>query len=443
MGCFQSRFDRRNIQTSDFVAVTTAFLGGKADELFDNFPVDRVLASLDTSAEPADLIKVEDDLKLGNEEQVTTFYKETLKFLNDHNQVLKKQYGEVADGKEIYVNDKYLAKDVVAQFANVVQFFTENSKIAADVPAATAPAEGAPAEAAPAEAAPAEAAPAEGDAMMEGGDEMAAPEEMMAQMMEGMEGMAGSMDKPNPFTYDKDSRNYEGWNNVAASLLRNMLVNPVFGDMVKANALSWEYNHEKGTKNYTELTKAAALVSAAASKAVTGENNVFISGFVDNDAYEALGDLVKDKQPIHFPFVTAGWGSKEEALNAFAFTPINPKKAGDYKKVLFEVTGAPSFSFAGCRQIVHRLNGSIIAGTDADDVHVFQVAAKKLEAQTVAEWKKAREAKPEPVAAAATAPAGDAPAGDAPAGDAPAGDAPAGDAPAGDAPAGDAPAEGM
>lgn len=380
MGCFQSRFDRRNLQTADFNAVTTAFLGGKADELFDNFPVDRVLASLDTSAEPADLIKVEDDLKLGDEAQVTTFYKETLKFLNDHNEVLKKQYGAVADGKDIYVNDKYLAKDVVAQFANAVQFLTENSKIAADAPA-TAAAEAAPADAAPAEGAPAEGAPAEGDAMMEGGDEMAAAEgDAMAaavmEGMEGMEGMAGSMEKPNPFTYDKDTRSYEGWSNVAASLLRNMLVNPVFGDMIKANALSWEYNHEKGTKNFTELTKAAALVSAAASKAVTGENNVFISGFVDNDAFEALGDLVKDKQAIHFPFVTAGWGSKEEALNAFAHTPINPKKTADYKKVLFEVTGAPSFSFAGCRQIVHRLNGSISAGTNADDIHVFQVAAK-------------------------------------------------------------------
>ena len=436
MGCFQSRFDRRNLQTADFNAVTTAFLGGKGDELFDNFPFDRVLAALDTSAEPGDLIKVEDDLKLGNEEQVTTFYKETLKFLNDHHEVLKKQYGSVADGKEIWVNDKYLAKDYVAQFANAVQFITENSKIAADVPAAAAPAEGAPAEGAPAEAAPAEGAPAEGDAMMEGGDEAAAE---VVPAMEGMEGMAGSMDVPNPFTYDKDSRNYEGWNNVAASLLRNMLVNPVFGDMIKANALSWEYNPEKGTKNYTELTKAAALVSAAASKAATGENNVFISGYVDKDAFEALGDLVNDKEAIHFPFVTAGWGSKEEALNAFAYTPINPKKAADYKKVLFEVTGAPSFSFAGCRQIVHRLNGSITGGKATDDIHVFQVAAKKLEAQTVAEWKKAKEA---PVAPAAAATA-DAPAGDAPAGDAPAGDAPAGDAPAGDAPAGDAPAEGM
>lgn len=238
-----------------------------------------------------------------------------------------------------------------------------------------------------------------------------------------------SIDKPNPFTYDKDERNYEGWNQVAASLLRNMLVNPVFGDMMKANALSWEYNHEKSTKNYPGLTKAAALVSAAASKAVSGENDLFISGFVDNDAFEALKDLVDAKESIHFPFVTAGWGSKDEAINAFSHTPMNKKKEGDYKKVLFEVSGAASFLFAGCRQIVHRLNGSIEGGDAVDDIHVYKVKANKLEAQTVADWKKSREAKPEPTPAAATAPAeGEKPAeGEAPAeGEKPAeGEAPA------------------
>lgn len=212
--------------------------------------------------------------------------------------------------------------------------------------------------------------------------------------MEGMmEGMAmETMSKPSPFTYDKDERKYDGWNNVAAALLRNMLVNPVFGDMVKAAAVSAEYNHEKGAKNFSELSSAAALVSAAAAKAASGENNVFISGYVDKDSFEALGDLVKEGNDIHFPFVTAGWGSKDEAVNAFDHTSINPKKKDDYKKVLFEVTGAASFTFAGCRQICHRLNGKITGGEAADDIFVYKVEAKKLEAQTVAEWKKAKEA---------------------------------------------------
>jgi len=194
-----------------------------------------------------------------------------------------------------------------------------------------------------------EAMAMEGDAMNEGGEE--GMEAMaMEGMMEGMAmDMAGSMEKPNPFTYDKDERKYDGWNNVAAALLRNMLVNPVFGDMVKAAAVSAEYNHEKGAKAFSELTSAAALVSAAAAKAASGENNVFISGYVDTDSFEALGDLVKEENNIHFPFVTAGWGSKDEAVNAFDHTSINPKKKGDYKKVLFEVTGAASFTFAGCR----------------------------------------------------------------------------------------------
>lgn len=236
----------------------------------------------------------------------------------------------------------------------------------------------------------------EGDAMMEGGDEMMMEGDMM---MEGMAGMEGTMEVASPFTYDKDERKYDGWNNVAGALLKNMLVNPVFGDMLKANAVSWEYNSEKG-KAYPELSSAAALVSAAAAKAVTGENNVFISGYVDNDSFEALGDLVKEKLAIHFPFVTAGWGSKEEAVNAFAHTSINPKKKDDYKKVLFEVTAAAAFTFAGCRQICHRLNGSIEGGEATDDIHTFKVAANKVEAQTVADWKKAKEAAAAPVVAA-------------------------------------------
>jgi hypothetical protein len=335
--------------------------------LFDNFPVDRVLAALDLAKEPADLVGVEDDLKLSNEEQVTAIYKETIKYLADHNKVLEGQHGTIADAKDIFVGDKYKAKDLLTAVSDALKHLKDNSKIADDEPAA---AEGDKKEEEP----KAEGAEMEGGEMHEGGDEAEAAVDPGA-----MADMAGSMEKPNPFKYDGDSRSYEGWNQVAASLLRNMLVNPVFGDMMKANALSWEYNHDS-TKKYEGLSKACALVSAAAAKAASGENNVFISGFVDADSHEALGDLVTDKKPIHFPFVTAGWGSKDDALAAFDHTPISDKKKGDYKKVLFEVTGAASFEFAGCRQICHRLNGEISGGTAADDVHVYQVKAVKLEA---------------------------------------------------------------
>jgi len=113
MGCFSSRFDRRNVQSSDFNTVAAAFLGGKDKEVFDRFPVDRVLAALAKDAEPADFIKVEDDLKLADETQTTEFYQGTLKFLSEHSENLTKQYGSAADAKEVYVNDKYLAKDVL------------------------------------------------------------------------------------------------------------------------------------------------------------------------------------------------------------------------------------------------------------------------------------------------------------------------------------------
>ena len=390
MGCFASRFDRRNTATNDFNAITTAFLGGKDSELFDNFPVDRVLGNLAGDAEPADFVKVEDDLKLADETQTTEFYNATLKFLTAEHETLNSKHGAAADAKAVTLFDKYDAATVVSGLNDTITFLKENSGIKGEEPAA---AEGEKKE---------EAAAAEGEDMMnEGGDEGEEKKDEMMAMGDAAAEMEGSMQKPNPFTYDKDERKYDGWNNVAAALLRNMLVNPVFGDMMRANALSWEFNKDK-TNNFSELNQACALVSAAAAKAVTGENNLFISGYLDNDSFEALGDLVTDKAPIHFPFVTAGWGSKDEALNAFDHTPISDKKKDDYKKVLFEVTGAASFQFAGCRQIVHRLNGSIEGPAEADGVHTFKVAANKIEAQTVADWKKAQEAAP--VVAAAETP---------------------------------------
>jgi len=84
MGCFASRLDRRNVASNDFNTVQTAFLGGKAGELFDNFPSDRVLAFVAGDKEPSDFIKVEEGLKLAEEAVATEYFKESIKFLKAH-----------------------------------------------------------------------------------------------------------------------------------------------------------------------------------------------------------------------------------------------------------------------------------------------------------------------------------------------------------------------
>lgn len=233
---------------------------------------------------------------------------------------------------------------------------------------------------------------------MEGGEDgEAAKEEDGAK---GMEGMEGNETKPNPFNYGEDKREYNAWDQTAAALLRNMLVNPIFGDIMKANAVSWEYNREKTTA-YSDLSRACALVSAAAAQAVSGENEVFISGYVDQESLEALNDLAAaEKKTIHFPFVTAGWEKRDDATNAFDHIPINPKKKDSYTRVLFEVSGAASVDFAGCRRIVHRLNANIESNKEENGVHVFVLKANKVEAQTIADWKKAQESSGETAAAA-------------------------------------------
>ena len=194
MGCFASRFDRRNDSSGDFNTVQAAFLGGKDAELFDNFPVDRVLAALDLAKEPADLVAVEEDLKLTNEEQTTEIFKGARTFLRDHFKVMTSEYGSPTDAKDVFVGDKYKAKDALEQIQATIDHLQTSSGIADDAPAA--------------DAAPAEAMAMEGEMMMEGGDEMMGDMAMEAMAMEG------SMQAPNPFAYDKDERKYEGWDQV-------------------------------------------------------------------------------------------------------------------------------------------------------------------------------------------------------------------------------------
>jgi len=110
--------------------------------------------------------------------------------------------------------------------------------------------------------------------MMEGGDEammdMAAGAGMETQKLE------------NPHKYESDARSYDGWAQVPAAFLKQMIVNPYWGDLIKAEAIAWEFNPEKGPKN-TDFTEAAGLVGTAVCKASTEGHNVWFSGYVGTE----------------------------------------------------------------------------------------------------------------------------------------------------------------
>lgn len=68
---------------------------------------------------------------------------------------------------------------------------------------------------------------------------------------------------------------------------------------------------------------------------------------------------------------------------------MTPNK-GDYKKVIFEVTGAKSMAFLGCRQVAHKVNGTIDAAVNeaVDGVWNYKVTAVPIDhTKTIEAWK--------------------------------------------------------
>jgi hypothetical protein len=209
---------------------------------------------------------------------------------------------------------------------------------------------------------------------------------MDAMMMEGMEGM-GMMEPPaNPHKYEDDSTDCKGFANVPSAFLKQMIVNPLVGDIIKSEVMNWELNHEKAKVG--DFTGVAGLIGHAVSKKQEGDATFFLSGHLDANAFAALKDVTEGETPskaIHFPFITVGWKSAEEAGQALAL--MTPNK-GDYKKVIFEVAGAKSMAFLGCRQVAHKVNGTIdAAGTEADGVWTYKVTAAPMEEKSVQQWK--------------------------------------------------------
>ena len=149
----------------------------------------------------------------------------------------------------------------------------------------------------------------------EGGDAMAKMEgDAMAKMEGGMDGMES------PHKYDKDARKYEGWAQIPAMILKQMIVNSYFGELVKADALFWEFNHKKGDVKKQAYTGACGLVGTAVNKAAADGQTVWLSGHIGEEDWLSLDGLAGEKgdKKIHFPFLTFGWATKDEATAALA-----------------------------------------------------------------------------------------------------------------------------
>lgn len=235
---------------------------------------------------------------------------------------------------------------------------------------------------------------------MEGGDE--APAEGEAAVDPGAEGAAAKEMEAavSPHKYE-GVETPKGWANVGGALLTQAVTQPLFGDILRAHALTASFNPDKFKPN--GYTGAAALVSALAAKNETEEKEYWLSGYVTEEYLASLNDIVTDKSSIHFPFLVAGWATEQEAKDSLQF--YKPEKVDNYQRVLFKVSKAKAFTFASVRVVSHRLHGNVTAAEKQDDINVFNIESADLAAQTVKAWEEARKAVAATPAAADAAPA--------------------------------------
>lgn len=289
---------------------------------------------------------------------------------------LEKKWGSAADAKEGLVGNRYKSGDAIKQLADAIAFLKEKSGIAEE--SKDAPAEGADEK---------KEEPAEDnkEAENEGGDEDNKEEGADEKKNE----MEGEAEKVNPHSNETGDDDCSGADKVPMAVLRCMVAHPIVGDIIKQEVISCEMNHEKfKAAAYAGI---AGLIGPTCAAKQDGDAEFFLSGHVSKQDTEALNDITQGDSPlkaIHFPFLTYGWKTEEEAKQALVWDSQNMK--GDYDAVVFKVTGAKSFNFLGCRQVAHKINGEIAkAGETKDGVTTYEVTASPMEAQTIKEWDEA------------------------------------------------------
>ena len=231
---------------------------------------------------------------------------------------------------------------------------------------------------------------------MEGMEGMDAPADDMA--MEGGEDMADMMAKED--LYASDSAAYDGSENLPACLLRCMTVHPYFGDLVKRDTISAEFNAKP---KYSDFKDAAVITGLAVNVAEGEEKDIHFAGYLGDEDIQSL-KAIPENGPIMFPGIVAGWATEEEAAKTLA---------GDFHgkntchKVHFHGK-TKVVSAVVCRVFVYRFMAKVEKQEDKDGVLHVTLADDSWEHKTIEEWnawkvKMEEEAKAAAEAAAAAA----------------------------------------
>jgi hypothetical protein len=387
MGCFGSRFDKRNSVADDFNTVGIQFVGGEGQKA-DKCPLDSVCLMYGDSKEVEEWLKV-GPLTMTAEEEGKKIALEAWRALCQQAKYLDDEFG--GKDKVVYVNGKYESKSAIAQIKAVKEFLKEKNP---DIEF------------------PEEEKPAEEGMMMEG--EMG--EMMMEDAPAEMEGGEG-MEEPD--LYAGDSAAYDGWANLPALFLRCMTVHPYFGDIVKSALIYYEFNF--GGKQFVPLPKIglgdftknplaakepetaawagiAALVGCAVDAAEATETDVWFSGYLGDEDVQAL-EAIEENGSILFPGWMAGWKSEDEAKKGI--WECNGKNT--VHKVII-VAKTKCKDAVVCRLFSQRFNAKKTSFEKKEDIWYLTVADDGWEYKTLADWKVwLKEEEEKAVAAAAAA----------------------------------------
>lgn len=367
MGCFGSRFDKRCSVADDLNTVCYQFVGGEAHEN-DYCPIDKIAFKYGEEKEPAEWAKVAAGMKATDEELGKKVALELDAALTAHLKWLDKEFG--TPDKDVYVGGKYELKDAKAQIAAVKAHLREKCNNVGDYPVDEAPK----------------------DAMME---------EMMMEMMEEapaeMEGGEEMMAKED--LYASDSGAYDGWENLPALILRNYVVNPYFGDLIKRDIISAEF--KPSSPKHKEFVSAAVMVGMALDATEATEKDIHFAGYLGEEDIASLKGIPENGN-ILFPGVVAAWADEESALK-HGFTELHGKNA--VHKVCFH-SKTKVHSAVVCREFVYRFNAKVEKQEDKDGVLHVTLADDSWEHKTLEAWKTFQEEmkkKAEEAAAAAAA----------------------------------------
>ena len=292
---------------------------------------------------------------------------------------MKDHEAKASDSKDVVIGGRYKNSACIAQLKAVLEAFAASG--------IEVPADAEPTAAAGNDAGADANAAAEGKKEGEGEGEANEGGDAEQQYEGGNDAPPEGGDKPeggeapaalpamapeSPEKYDADDYAYGGWETVPAIFLKQAIVNPYWGDLVKGNIISWEFTPKKHTDS--TWNAAAGYISSFIATSARTDQEAFFSGYLGDDDLASLKGIAKDG-PILFPGWIQGWKTKEEAAAYIANINVEDNKA-HLNKVIFHVSNASTLGFASCRLVAHRLQGKVQENKDEDGTTLFTVTGE-------------------------------------------------------------------